>query len=130
VDDIRLIRKEVDEVVDCCRDGPGAVTGVISAGESIFGDVADALLETKRLDMVDRHPAFAGGLGASCPVVDVDREAWAEVMGVGVVEVAGEAPNPREKNPPFLGSSFAGGVTTGSGSAAMISTGGGAGERE
>jgi len=51
-------------------------------------------------------------------------------MGVGVVDVAGEAPNPREKNPPFLGSSFAGGVTTGSGSAAMISTGGGAGERE
>jgi len=39
--------------------------GVISAGDSIFGEVADALLDTKRLDMVDRHPAFAGGLTAS-----------------------------------------------------------------
>jgi len=51
-------------------------------------------------------------------------------MGVGVVEVAGEAPKPSEKKPPFFGSSFAGGVTTGSGSVAMISTGGGTGERE
>ena len=65
MDEIRLIRNEVDEVVDCCRDGPGAVMGVISAGDSIFGEVADALLDTKRLDMVDRHPAFAGGLTAS-----------------------------------------------------------------
>lgn len=52
------------------------------------------------------------------------------MIGVGVVEGAGEAPKPREKNPPFFCSSFAGGVTIGSGKAAMISIGGGPGESE
>ena len=62
--------------------------------------------------------------------MDVDRDAWAEVIGVALVEGAGEAPKPREKKPAFRGSSFAGGVTTGSGSDSIISIGGGTGERE
>jgi hypothetical protein len=124
------MRNEVEEVVDCCRDGPGAVIGVISSGESILGDVADADLETKRFVMVDRHPAFTGGLAASWLVVEVDREAWADVMGVAVLEGAGDDPKPREKKPAFRGSSFAGGVTIGSGKAAIISIGGGTGESE
>jgi len=61
---MRLIRKDEDEVVDCCRDGPGAVAGVISAGESILGDVPDADRDTKRFDMVDLHPALAGAVAS------------------------------------------------------------------
>jgi len=63
-------------------------------------------------------------------VVDVDLEAWAEETGVATFDGAGEAPKPKEKKPALRGSSFAGGVTTGSGKAAMISMGGGPGESE
>jgi len=63
-------------------------------------------------------------------VVEVDREAWADVMGVAELDGAGEAPKPREKKLAFRGSSFAGGVTIGSGRSATISIGGGMGESE
>lgn len=56
------------DVADCCRDGPGVllVMGVISTGDGVpsNGDVADALRETKRFDMVDLHPALAGTAAA------------------------------------------------------------------
>ena len=51
-------------------------------------------------------------------------------MGVATFDGAGEAPKPKEKKPALRGSSFAGGVTTGSGKAAIISIGGGPGESE
>ena len=41
--------------------------GVISPGETIskLGEVADALLETNKFDMVDLQPALDVGAGAS-----------------------------------------------------------------
>jgi hypothetical protein len=51
---------------------------------------------------------------------------------VGVVEdpAAGEAPKPSEKDPVLLGSSFAGGVMTGSGNEVITAAGGGPGDNE